>query len=272
MDTISSAPAESDLASRPTGLGSHKGGPLIVDYVVRIVRDVAPPPPFRHLDMGTGPGDVIRRLRAQIPGITCHGVDYHPSHFSLDGVPIAHADLSAGRIPHDDASFELVTCTEVFEHLENYRNAIREAARVLKPGGRFVVSTPNVLSMKSRSAFFFRGFWTYFDPLRLKEDPATYPEQRHITPVPFFHLAHAMIDAGFDEIRAHHDKAQKSSCLLALAFYPFLKWAVGSARRSRTRRLGKHPETVERLAAQNNSWTILTGRTLIVTARRRPYT
>jgi SAM-dependent methyltransferase len=269
MDTTSATAAATAQPARPTGLGSHKGGPLIVDYVVRIVREVAPRPPLRHLDMGTGPGDVIRRLRDQIPGIESFGVDYHPSHFSLDGVPIAHADLSAGRLPHDDASFDLVTCTEVFEHLENYRKAVREAARVLKPGGRFVVSTPNVLSMKSRCAFFVRGFWTYFDPLRLKEDPATYPEQRHITPVPFFHLAHAMLDAGFDEIRPHHDKAQKSSCLLAIVFYPLLSWAVGSARRSRTRRLGKHPENVERLAAQNNCWTILTGRTLIVTARRR---
>ncbi len=244
--------------------------PYIVDYVARVVRTIAPPPPIRHLDMGTGPGDMIRRLRDQIPGIESMGVDYHPSHFSVQGVPVAHADLSYGRLPHDDASFDLVTCTEVFEHLENYRHAVREAARVLKPKGRFVVSTPNVLSMKSRAAYFARGFMTYFDPLRLKEDPSTYPQQRHITPVPFFHLAHAMLDAGFEEIRPHKDKTQKSSSFLAVLFYPVLKLAVPWERRSRTRRIGKHPEIVEQMAAWNNSWSVLTGRTLIVSARRRP--
>jgi len=219
--------------------------------------------------MGTGPGDVIRRLRSLIPGIDSCGVDYHPSHFSVEDVPVTHADLSFGRIPHADASFDLVTCTEVFEHLENYRHALREAARVLKPGGRFVMSTPNVLSMKSRCAYFARGFMTYFDPLRLKEDPATYPQQRHITPVPFFHVAHAMLDSGFDQIVPHRDKAQKSSSVLALLCYPMLQLAVVLSRRSRTGRLGEHPEIIEQLAAQNNSWPVLTGRTLIVTARRR---
>ena len=242
---------------------------FIVDYVAEVVRQIAPPPPVRHLDMGTGPGDMIRRLRRHIPGIDSHGVDYHPSHFSVDGVPIAHADLSFGRIPHPDASFDLVTCTEVFEHLENYHHAVREAARVLKPSGVFVVSTPNVLSMKSRCAYFTRGFMTYFDPLRLKEDPATYPEQRHITPVPFFYLAHALLDSGFENVQARSDKAQKSSAVLAAALYPVFGLFVAWARRSRTRRLGPHPEAIEQLARQNDSWPVLTGRTLIVTARRR---
>jgi ubiquinone/menaquinone biosynthesis C-methylase UbiE len=218
--------------------------------------------------MGTGPGDMIRRLGEQIPGIQSCGIDFHPSHFSVHGVPVAHADLSFGRIPHDDASFDLVTCTEVFEHLENYRHAVREAARVLKPGGRFVVSTPNVLSMKSRCAYFARGFMTYFDPLRLKDDPATYPEQRHITPVPFFYLAHAMLDAGFEDIRPHRDKPQRTSCVLAALCYPMLLWSVASSRKRRTRRFGRHPDVVEQLAEQNDSWPVLTGRTLIVTARR----
>jgi ubiquinone/menaquinone biosynthesis C-methylase UbiE len=242
--------------------------PLIVDHVARVLREIALPSKVRHLDMGTGPGDMIRRLREQIPNIESCGVDYHPTHFSVQGVPVAHADLSYGTIPHPDGSFDLVTCTEVFEHLESFRHAVREAARVLKPAGWFVVSTPNVLSMKSRCVYFARGFMTYFDPLRLKDDPATYAEQRHITPVPFFYLAHAMVDAGFEAIRPHRDKAQKSSVILATLCLPVFPLLMAWSRRSRTRRLGKHPAIVESLAAQNNSWPVLTGRTLIVVARR----
>ena len=53
-----------------------------------------------------------------------------------------HADFNIDQLPFPEGKFDLVTCTEVFEHLENYRHALREAARVLKPGGLLVVSTP----------------------------------------------------------------------------------------------------------------------------------
>lgn len=244
--------------------------PLIVDCVFDlIVRLTAGKPPARHLDVGAGWGDLIKRLREQFPKIQCSGVDYNPSHFPIPDVPIAHADFNYGRLPCEDASFDLVTCTEVFEHLENFRHAVREAARVIRPGGLFVVSTPNVLTMKSRWAFFTRGFFTYFDPLLLKEDPRLYPGQRHISPIPFFFLAHALVDSGFENVEPHADKAQKSSVFWAGLLGPFLRLMTRLSYRRRSRRFGVAPDEMEHLAALNNSWPVLTGRTLIVTGRRR---
>jgi len=243
--------------------------PLIVDCVFHvIVRLTEGSSPTRYLDMGAGWGDLIKRLREKFPQLQCSGVDYNPSHFPLPDVPIAHADFSYGKLPSEDASFDLVTCTEVFEHLENFRHAIREAARVTKPGGLFVVSTPNVLSMKSRWVFFTRGFFTYFDPLLLKEDPRLYPGQRHISPLPFFYIAHALRDSGFESIEPHADKSQKSSAFWATLLGPFLRLANRMSRRRRRRRFGCAPEEMEQLGDLNNSWPVLTGRTLIVSARR----
>ncbi len=42
-----------------------------------------------------------------------------------------------------DASFDLVVCTEVLEHITNHEGAVAEFLRVLRPGGRLVISVPD---------------------------------------------------------------------------------------------------------------------------------
>jgi SAM-dependent methyltransferase len=243
--------------------------PLIVDHVFDLItRLVAGNPPQRHLETGAGRGELLERLRTQYPDLKSWGLDYNPSHSLLKDFPIAHCDFSQDRIPHDDGSFDLVTFTEVCEHLENFRHAVREAARVLAPGGLLVVSTPNVLSMKSRWAFLTRGFFSYFDPLPLKDDPRIYPGQRHITPIPFFYMGHALMDSGLVDIQPHSDKTQKSSSILAVISWPLLALAARRSRRRRPSRPGKLKPEIEKLVDHNNSWPVLTGRTLIVSARK----
>jgi SAM-dependent methyltransferase len=46
------------------------------------------------------------------------------------------------RLPFKDDDFDLVICSEVLEHIQNYLQAIREIIRVLKPGRNLVVSVP----------------------------------------------------------------------------------------------------------------------------------
>ena len=45
-------------------------------------------------------------------------------------------------LPFADATFDVVICSEVLEHLPDYRGALREMLRVLRPGGRLAVSVP----------------------------------------------------------------------------------------------------------------------------------
>ncbi len=52
---------------------------------------------------------------------------------------------SCAALPYADASFDLVVAFEVIEHIENWREFLREARRVLAPNGQFIVSTPNKL-------------------------------------------------------------------------------------------------------------------------------
>lgn len=50
-------------------------------------------------------------------------------------------------IPFADGSFEEIICSEVLEHIPNVDLAISEMARVLKPNGILIVSTPNWISL-----------------------------------------------------------------------------------------------------------------------------
>jgi ubiquinone biosynthesis O-methyltransferase len=49
------------------------------------------------------------------------------------------------HLPFEDQSFDAVLCTEVIEHVRGPRQAVGELVRVLRPGGRLVLTTPNRL-------------------------------------------------------------------------------------------------------------------------------
>ncbi len=51
-------------------------------------------------------------------------------------------DLNKGGLDFPDASFDNASMIAVIEHLEEPKRIIKEVARVLKPGGRFIVTTP----------------------------------------------------------------------------------------------------------------------------------
>ena len=61
----------------------------------------------------------------------------------LDTAAHAHADLVGPieAIPAADASFDLVLCIQVLEHVDDPAQAVRELARVTRPGGRVLLST-----------------------------------------------------------------------------------------------------------------------------------
>ena len=59
---------------------------------------------------------------------------------ALDGNPVMAGDLQRLDLP--DAAFDAAVCAEVLEHLDDDGAALRELARVLRPGGLLVVSVP----------------------------------------------------------------------------------------------------------------------------------
>lgn len=123
--------------------------------------------------------------------------DFHVERFAVEWVPCKQVNLNLESLPYPDAEFDLVTFSEVIEHVENYRALLREAFRVTTSGGVLVLTTPNVLNVNSRVRYLVSGFANLFGPLPVRNDKL-YSTGGHITPIPYFYLAHALLDAGFD--------------------------------------------------------------------------
>ncbi len=66
--------------------------------------------------------------------------------------------------PIQDASVDLVICSETIEHLPNQHHLFVETARILKPNGIFILTTPNSSSLRSRFAQFMMESEHYSTP------------------------------------------------------------------------------------------------------------
>lgn len=109
-------------------------------------------------DVGAVPGFITATLKTS--GFDVEGVDIDPSRtreiFSNAAVPCHKADVENDPLPFRDDEMDLVLFNEILEHLRiNPIHALRETFRVLKPGGSFLLSTPNITPLMRWS--FFRG-------------------------------------------------------------------------------------------------------------------
>ena len=73
------------------------------------------------------------------------------------------------EMPVDDASFDIVLCTEVLEHVSDPKLAIKEMIRVLKPGGKLIITAPFCSLTHFAPYHFYSGFNRYFYEDVLKE-------------------------------------------------------------------------------------------------------
>lgn len=101
-------------------------------------------------DMGCGEGVLVNEYRQAGYQITGMDLNYS-SEF------IIQRDFLRSGIENN--CLDVIICTDVIEHLifSDQEKAIAEFARMLKPGGRALISVPNLAHLASRISFFFTG-------------------------------------------------------------------------------------------------------------------
>lgn len=173
---------------------------------------IASQPRGRLLDVPAGEGALAARFVASGFQVNC--CDLYPEIFKLQNVEIRRGDLS-GTLPYGDAEFDYVTCVEGLEHIENPQQAIREFARVLKPAGHLVVTTPNILNIEERVKWLLFGYTSHFKPLAREHIAATSARAGgrdevllHVNPISYSELRFSLEKAGFELRGAYRDRAK----------------------------------------------------------------
>jgi SAM-dependent methyltransferase len=75
-----------------------------------------------------------------------------------------HIDLicDIAKIPEEDNSFDVILCSEVFEHLPDPILALDEFARLLKPGGLLIITAPFASFVHFAPYHYCSGFSRYW--------------------------------------------------------------------------------------------------------------
>ena len=130
---------------------------IIQRRVLECVPALSLPPGARVLDAPCG-GSAALSLALRESGFAVTGADVDLNAAKLIGESFARVNLD-GSLPWPNNTFDAVFSTEGIEHLENQFSFVREVYRILKPGGIFVLTTPNITSLRSRVRFFGSGFF-----------------------------------------------------------------------------------------------------------------
>jgi SAM-dependent methyltransferase len=119
------------------------------------------------LDVGAGPAryrDAFAHCRYETQDFAQYqGSDQGPF---TDRADWAYGEIDyvsdATSIPVPDATFDAVLCTEVLEHVPDPMSVVRELARILKPGGRLILSAPLGSGLHQEPFHFYGGYTPYW--------------------------------------------------------------------------------------------------------------
>ena len=228
--------------------------------------NIRSPFPGEALDIGSGEGQLVGAIRVRY-GLRTSACDYTDTLMKDPTQRVDIVDLNDGNLPYLDGRFCLVTCIETIEHLEQTRSLLREIFRVLEPGGLAVITTPNILNLRSRLRYLMTGFFNLFGPLPIG-DRRVYSPGGHINPTGYFYLGHALREIGFVDLQPSVDRYQRRSWLpFVILFLPIKIATLFFWQREKNKFRTITPEN-RAVVAAINSRDLLLGRTLLVCARK----
>jgi 2-polyprenyl-3-methyl-5-hydroxy-6-metoxy-1,4-benzoquinol methylase len=188
-----------------------------VSFISRAASNASPKGTARILDVGCGPATVLALLRSR--GFLVQGLD-----MSSEAAAIAKrrygVDVKVGTLDGNvfaTSVFDVVVLLHTLEHVPDPHHVLREADRLLAPGGRLVIQVPNVDSYQCRV---FGPRWYGLDV------------PRHLIDYSSDALLHLLGAHGFVADRVRHFNLRDNAPALASSLFPRLD-PVGRAVRRR---------------------------------------
>jgi SAM-dependent methyltransferase len=175
----------------------------------------------RLVDLSCGGGDTAKMLAEK--GFFTIATEYSTLPFLGEHIPRVGGVNLNQPLPFKTSALDGVNLTEVIEHIENQGQLIRETARVLKPGGAVVISTPNVLNVVSRLRFLFTGF------VRGRVRPAHYSKAPGQAPniymIGLYELYYLFFHSGLEIERLFKTRIKFAAIFFLPLLYPWM-WLV----------------------------------------------
>jgi SAM-dependent methyltransferase len=176
----------------------------------------------RILEVGCGMGELLSGLSRL--GYDCTGLDVSRTRIerlrSRQGPKLRFQQVEGTRLPFADASFDLVISIQLFEHLhpDDAETHLRETCRVLKPGGRYLLETPNKWAGPGDVSRFF----------------SDRPEGFHLREYSIAELSGMMSHAGYAQVSVVRWKKEILSAKAAIRLERVWKRLPRRVRRQRT--------------------------------------
>jgi O-antigen biosynthesis protein len=113
----------------------------------------------RVLDVGCSTGYLAERLQQR--GATVIGLDMDARSAELARrfcTDVLVGDIETMELPFEPASFDAIVCGDLIEHLRDPQALLARLRPLLRPGGRLVLSTPNIANWAMRLSLLFGRF------------------------------------------------------------------------------------------------------------------
>ena len=157
-------------------------------------------------------------------------MDLFPAFFKVDGLDCKYANV-AETIPLENESVDIVLCQEGIEHLSDQMHAFKEFNRILRPGGKLIITTPNYSNIRSRLSYFLTEseyFSKIMPPNELDSiwmtdsDKTSELYYGHIFLIGIQKLRVLGKLSGFSIDATHHARVNNTSAILLPFVYPWI--------------------------------------------------
>lgn len=150
----------------------------------------------KMLDLGCGEGFISFFVKNRVTYL--YGVDKSVRALKKaknKKMIVKKIDLDEDKIPFKDNFFDFITCLDVIEHIRDPIKVVKEAYRVLKNRGKFIISAPNIRFSNHLITLAFRGYFP-----TTSEDKGAY-DGGHIHYFTFSDLKKILMKSGFRVVR-----------------------------------------------------------------------